>query len=53
MDPRQLFPWLVALFLVLAAVSGLRTRRWRGAPLTWLWIAACFGAVWLWLMRAS
>lgn len=52
MDPRQLFPILALVFLVLALVTGLRRGRWRGAPLTWLWLALIFGAVAAWLRWA-
>lgn len=52
MDPRQLFPLLAAVFLVLAVVSGLRRGRWRGAPFTWLLLALIFGAVAAWLRAA-
>ncbi len=53
MNPQQLFPWLAAVFVALALVSGLRRRQWRGAPLIWLWMAFCFGAVSLWLRYAA
>lgn len=49
MDPRTLFPWL-ALGLLLAALWRFaKTRQWRGAPLTWVLMAAIFGAVAVWL----
>ena len=52
MDPRQLFPVLAAVFVLLALVSGLRRGHWRGAPRTWLLMALIFGAVSVWLHLA-
>jgi hypothetical protein len=49
LDPRLLFPVLAAVFALLALQAGLRRGRWRGAPLTWAWIALVFGAVSAWL----
>lgn len=49
LDPRQLFPLLAAVFLLLALVVGLRRGSWRGGPQTWLLLALIFGAVSLWL----
>jgi len=48
-DPRLLFPVLAVVFALLALQGGLRRGRWRGAPLTWAWIALVFGAVSAWL----
>jgi hypothetical protein len=53
LDPRQLFPLLALVFLALAAFTAWRRRQWRGAPLTWAWIAFVFGAVSWWLHRAA
>jgi apolipoprotein N-acyltransferase len=53
LDLRQLFPLLALAFALLALVSALRRRQWRGAPLTWGWIACVFGAVAWWLHRAG
>lgn len=52
MDPRQLFPVLAAVFVLLALVSGVRSRNWRGAPRTWLVLALIFAAVSIWLRFA-
>lgn len=56
MDPRQLFPVLAAVFLLLALVSGLRRGPGRGflqgAARTWLLLALVFGAVSAWLRWA-
>lgn len=49
LEPRVLFPLLAVLFALLALQGGLRRRRWRGAPLTWAWMALVFAAVSAWL----
>ena len=49
MDPRSLFPILAAVFIVAAVWRRARSGSWRGAPLTWLWMALVFGAVAAWL----
>lgn len=53
MNPRELFPVLAAVFAALAVLSGMRRGHWRGAPLTWGWMALVFAAVAAWLHWGS
>lgn len=53
-EPRNLFPVLALVFLILALVRWLRTgRRVSPAVRTWFWIACVFGLVAWWLNRAD
>lgn len=49
MDPRWLFPLLAVLFIAAALWRRASSGHWRGAPLTWLWLALIFGVVAAWL----
>ncbi|MDE2614332.1 MAG: hypothetical protein KGL78_12885 [Burkholderiales bacterium] len=53
MDPRTLFPVLAVLFAAAALWRRARGGRWHGAALTWVWMAAVFGAVALWLLLGA
>lgn len=49
-EPRNLFPVIALVFVLLAVVRWLRTRgKPDSAARTWLWMAVIFGIVSWWL----
>ncbi len=49
-EPRNLFPIISLIFLLLAVARWVRSRgRPDRATLTWLWMAMTFGIVAAWL----